>query len=40
VGEAVSHQTHDVGVDRWQLVERLVDGEHHERVINAVVLVR
>jgi len=38
MSEAVPDQSHHIAVDRRQFVEGLVDGEHRERLINAVVL--
>src|ERR1035438_1047888 len=40
MGEAVPDQAHHISVDRRELVESLIDGEHCERLINGVVLGR
>jgi len=40
LSEAVSDQAHHISVDRRELAESLIDGEHRERLINGVVLGR
>jgi len=40
MGEAVSDQAHHISVDRRELVQGLIDGEHGKRLVDGVVLGR
>ena len=40
LGNAVSDQAHHIRVDRWQLVEGLVDSEDCERSVRSVIVGR